>query len=359
MIPRWIRIALYQYDVSHLQTIPSDWWTPERCEKALYMVWSSPSLEPIRIVLEHCDRIPIELFETAVRHGRIDHVQLALTYGMYDLHDALRVAILSHQDQMVRFLLQFDHVWVHHRDLLGWLAAHGERDGLERLCRFTNNDVYIVLEHACRYAQWEIVQWMMEHTIIDWDTYGSIYLRYACRSGSVQFLEQLVPYITDYNPEIMLSEACRFGQEEAIEWWIKRGTPLKSKCIKWAIESGHLSLVQRTWTLINPADVQELACYACRITRDDSFIYWMLDQPSVLVHQCDSLLYRIMRPFRSNVCKWMVERFVMTPDLIVGTNRLDAVIGYYRLPYDVRKYISSFLVPTFPRTWSIDFHEYV
>jgi len=167
----------------------------------------------------------------------------------------------------------------------------------------------------------------------------------------------------------MLAESCRFGQEQAIRWWVRRGVPLQFTYVYKAIESGHLSLVKRIWPLINHEDVQKLACYACRVTRDDSFIYWLLNQPEVLVHRCDSVLYRIMRPmrpmrpmrhmrpFRYNICKWMVERFVMTPDIIVGTNRLNAVKGFYRLPYDVRKYIASFLVPHLPRTWSIQEYE--
>jgi len=158
MIPRQIRSALYQYNVNAIRTIPHDWWTQERCEKALRMVWPSPSLDPIFAVLEHYDCIPVELFHSAIRHGRLDHVQLTLAYGMYDLHDALRIALRYHQDHIVQFFLQYDHVWVHHIDLLGWLAAHGDSKGLERLCSFTNADIFVIIENACRYGQWAIIQ---------------------------------------------------------------------------------------------------------------------------------------------------------------------------------------------------------
>ena len=58
----------------------------------------------------------------------------------------------------------------------------------------------------------------------------------------------------------------------------------------------------------------------------------------------------MIRPIRPTLRTWMIERFMITPYLVVGTNCLNADKGYYRIPYDVRKYVATFLVPELPLT---------
>lgn len=157
------------------------------------MLWSSPSLVPVQLVLHYHRCIPVYLFKTAVRKGRIAHVQLAFTYDNYDLHKALQVEIGARKTEMVYFLLQNECVWVRHKYLLGWLAEQGNIDGLQRL--FTLEDVYIVVRRACRYAHWSVIEWVMTQTEIPWDRYESSFARAACASESIPFLEKVLSHI--------------------------------------------------------------------------------------------------------------------------------------------------------------------
>lgn len=58
---------------------------------------------------------------------------------------------------------------------------------------------------------------------------------------------------------------------------------------------GNVQRIFGSWYLTHPVEAFDLIGYACRKTGHESILYWICIQPYVPIHQCDSLLYRLIR----------------------------------------------------------------